>query len=360
MNLKFLVISLAIIALLVPESDAFWSRRRRRRRRRRPKPPPGPSQHCRNQVNLYSVIRGNNLHQLARVWAPAVKLAQGETWKPSSVDFFLRHVNVVGGPNPQPLRPNNLPTCNRNCYLKSKGRLNCASCTNLPFLHGEHPSKVPVYTTIVKKGSEIQFVYRFFFPYNRGKRVCVGLHGGGRCPCPKTPWGCPCPRIYCVGGYSTFGQHVGDWEHMKIVFRNNRLHSMFLSTHNSAITNKHAGTFLWNGLTFQKGHKKLKLEGCTHGVAYAALGSHGFWPNVGNHVYKNLPNGEKLVDKCSHGEAWNTWNTLKIVDQKPRGQYTGDFKFLNFNGRWGNRERGCGLAKKVLNVCILEHGPQRS
>ncbi|KXJ20944.1 hypothetical protein AC249_AIPGENE28935 [Exaiptasia diaphana] len=250
MNLKFLVISLAIIALLVPESDAFWSRRRRRRRRRRPKPPPGPSQHCRNQVNLYSVIRGNNLHQLARVWAPAVKLAQGETWKPSSVDFFLRHVNVVGGPNPQPLRPNNLPTCNRNCYLKSKGRLNCASCTNLPFLHGEHPSK--------------------------------------------------------------------------------------------------------------KGHKKLKLEGCTHGVAYAALGSHGFWPNVGNHVYKNLPNGEKLVDKCSHGEAWNTWNTLKIVDQKPRGQYTGDFKFLNFNGRWGNRERGCGLAKKVLNVCILEHGPQRS
>lgn len=105
MNWKFLVVAFLVAALVVPDSDAFWSRRRRRRRHPPPKPQPPPiSQHCLNLMKKYSVIHGNNLHELARVWAPAVKLAQGEAWKPSSVDFFLAHVNLRGGPNHQPLR----------------------------------------------------------------------------------------------------------------------------------------------------------------------------------------------------------------------------------------------------------------
>lgn len=128
---KFLV--LLIIALVIPDVWCFWR----------------PSKHCRKITERYSVIHyKDDLHELAKVWAPAVKLAKDEKWKPSSVDFFLEHVELKGQRFNDPLTASNLPRCNRNCYLKTKRRLNCASCTNLSFLRGQSSSRVPVYVFI--------------------------------------------------------------------------------------------------------------------------------------------------------------------------------------------------------------------
>nr|WP_253894823.1 Vps62-related protein [Corallococcus exercitus] len=58
-------------------------------------------------------------------------------------------------------------------------------------------------------------MYWNFYPYNNGKRVCIGWY---------SPWG-------CVGGYSTFGNHVGDWEHLTVRFIDGRPALVYLSQH---------------------------------------------------------------------------------------------------------------------------------
>jgi hypothetical protein len=153
------------------------------------------------------------------------------------------------------------------------------------------------------------------------------------------------------------GHHVGDWEHTTVRFEHNRLHSMYLSIHDSKVTRQFGGSFRWNGKVFHKGNRFLKMEYCTHGVVYSAKGSHGMWPSSGNHIYMRLPNGDTLVDRCSDGTSWQTWRFLKVVMHKPKGQYRGQFTFLNFKGRWGNRKRGCGLVEKVSGECMLNNGP---
>ena len=86
--------------------------------------------------------------------------------------------------------------------------------------------------------------------------------------------------------------------------------------------------------------------------------SHGIWPDAGRHEYKTLPNNAKLVDFTSEGgQAWNTWNNVKITTYRPDQRYTGPSKWLEFNGKWGNLHDGCGIAKKVSGECQLNTGP---
>ncbi|XP_023930878.1 putative vacuolar protein sorting-associated protein TDA6 [Lingula anatina] len=291
----------------------------------------------------------------AKLWAPVVRLAMGEEWKPSSVDYFLQHVNLRGG-SPTSVTPSTLPTCNKNCYLETKTPLSCASCREPDVFKGQDPASAPAYAIYEDKGSVVEITYWFFFPYNRGKRACVGFYFDNVCPCFKA-WGhCLCPRLNgCVGGYSTFGNHVGDWEHVKIKFNNNKIYSIYLSIHGSDTTNKFGGEFLWNGSGFKKGDRVVQMTDCTHAQVYAAKGSHGMWPNTGNHVYKKLINGDKLKDLCSAGTAWKTADNLKVVKMAAKGQFTGKFSFLNFLGRWGNRERNC---VPLIDQCVLSNGPR--
>ena len=124
--------------------------------------------------------------------------------------------------------------------------------------------------------------------------------------------------------------------------------------HNSAITNQFGGEFLWQGGTFRKGGKSLAMHGGTHAVVYCAKGSHGMWPDPGRHVYTKIPNGDTLIDEASSGLNWYIWENLKPVQYNPSFHYSGEFKFLGFLGRWGNRKDGCHI---FGNLCQLDDGP---
>ena len=84
-----------------------------------------------------------------------------EEFFPSSVPFFLAQVD------------------NREGRFVTKQSLGCPECYDPPFLRGEKPNGTsipPVYTMIVpKKDTIVDVVYWMFYPYNRGKRVCVGF-----------------------------------------------------------------------------------------------------------------------------------------------------------------------------------------
>jgi len=200
-----------------------------------------------------------------------------------------------------------------------------------------------------------------FFPYNRGKRVCVGYYHNLCPPCPEVLGHCTCPSLGCVGGYSTFGHHVGDWEKVIVRFRkvntDYQIYSIYLSIHNSEVTNKFGGEFFWQDGHFKKNNgQTLAMHAGSHAIVYCAKGSHRIWPNPGRHVYRNLPNGDTLIDEVSDGLNWYIWERLKPVQYDPNGQYTGEFTFLRFQERWGNRKQVCGIVELVSKECQLNDG----
>jgi len=217
----------------------------------------------------------------------------------------------------------NLKKCYLESYLTTKESISCPSCTEPAVLRGQHSSVVPVYVLYREHNDFLEAAYRMFFPYNRGKRVCIGYYAHNICPCFEVWCNCVCPRIRgCIGGYSTFDHHVGDWENVIVRFRkvfpDYQIYSLYLSTHNTEITNKFAGDFLWKDGKFRKGSQSLAMHGGTkHAIDYSAEGSHGIWPAAGRHVYKILPNKDELVDYTSDGLSWQTWDNLKIVKYDP-------------------------------------------
>lgn len=93
----------------------------------------------------------------------------------------------------------------------------------------------------------------------------------------------------CIGfGYSTFGNHVGDWEHITIRFVDGYITKAYLAAHSG-------------GKELRWGYKYLRFIEGSHLKAYAAKGSHGSYYNYGNHKYEELENGDSLVDECNAG-----------------------------------------------------------
>ena len=67
--------------------------------------------------------------------------------------------------------------------------------------------------------------YGFFSPYNYGKDTCVGLETeDGECTgfLPDEP---------IFGFVKTFGNHVGDWEHVEIRFQGGTPTDIYISVH---------------------------------------------------------------------------------------------------------------------------------
>jgi hypothetical protein len=189
---------------------------------------------------------------------------------------------------------------------------------------------VPVYAQIIRRTQGGQptnvtdVLYWTFYPYNNGKRVCIGWY---------SPWG-------CVGGYSTFGNHVGDWEHVTVRFIDGRPAQVYLSQHA-------------NGQTFSFGDKWLRSAGW-HPEIFAAHGSHGLYPDAARHIYERIFNGDFLADDTGYGVAWDTWNHVVPIPWQPLGSYTGSLDWMNITADWGNPPGGCG---NPTGYCVNSGGP---
>jgi hypothetical protein len=255
-------------------------------------------------------------------YAPIVKMHPDEEFFPSSVEYFMRYVH------------------DENNFFTTVQSLREPSDYTLPFFRGELESKSPpVYAISVPKpslGADVTEVhYFFFYPYNRGKNVCIGKF-------VKT-FG-----VGCVGGYSTFGNHVGDWENIKITFHGETPVNLNASVHDSSndypLTNV-ADPFV--SISHQE----------THPIVYSAKGSHGTYVKPGRMVYKTLPNDELIDDTADGGLEWRTYENVVVIPYHVKGQYPAEFSFMNFSGRWGNPKDGCGIVEKISGECILNDGP---
>ncbi|WP_224243580.1 Vps62-related protein [Hyalangium gracile] len=247
-------------------------------------------------------------------FAPRVWLAPDEYYWPSSTQFHLANVHEENG------------------HLVTNQPLGCDSCTDPQFLDGQRPDQtsVPVYAQIIRRTQGGQptnvtdILYWTFYPYNNGKRVCIGWY---------SPWG-------CVGGYSTFGNHVGDWEHLTVRFIDGRPAQVYLSQHA-------------NGQTFTFGDKGMLFTGW-HPEVFAAHGSHGLYPDAARHIYETIFNGDFLADDTGYGLAWNTWDNVVAIPWQPLGSYTGSLAWLNITAAWGNPASGCD---NPTGYCVNSGGP---
>lgn len=264
---------------------------------------------------------------LARRYAPRIWLHQDESYFPAAVEPFLANTHLEtradnGNPNQQ--------------FLVTNQALGCDSCTNPPFLAGQRPAQtaVPAYAEVVHRTDNggptniTDINYWTFFPYNNGKRVCVGWF---------SRWG-------CVGGYSTFGNHVGDWEHVTVRFVDDVPYWVSMGQHDG-------------GQTFPYGGPEVDLIG-DQPVVYSAQGSHGMYPDARRHTYRDLPNGDTLNDDTGAGTLWDTRQALKVFAWQPVGSYTGEWAWLNYTGRWGNPKSGCFFSEALSGECVLNNGPE--
>ncbi|XP_063912173.1 uncharacterized protein LOC135129018 isoform X3 [Zophobas morio] len=238
------------------------------------------------------------IKQLVIQWAPLVWISPEEKYYPSSINHFLKNVQLV----------------NEN-----------GKTIMLPI----NGTDIPQYNT-----KSLQLVTTC----DLGKVPVVPIFGR------------------CFGHRTTIGSHVGDWEHMTLFFNGNPFPSeMYIAIHNTggyytlAPHQQHFKLDVYRKVLKPKLPPIVRIQG-GHPVLFSATGSHGLWPAPGEHTYSQIL---QLKDKCGYGTPWKTWKNLEI--------YTvGDFNlpnWLSFKGRWGNPKSKCFLFKK-FGLCEYTDAPE--
>lgn len=226
--------------------------------------------------------------------------------------------------------------------------------------------------------------YWLFYPYSQGKTMCsISLGPLGRVPIPL---------IFgvCLGTRKDFGSHVGDWEHMSLLFRGrpepdvsgsflkfffvqfsffsrvpSLFQEMYVSAHDAGAYYEYdrlTGTFEFRdqetrvGILQKPVFPRSVLTSNKHPVLFAAKGSHGLWTAPGKHRFVRVP---RLYDINGFGVPWTTWKNTEII-------YTEDLQgrslrqhWIQFQGRWGNSKTKCHPLKRIgLHFCEFSDGPK--
>jgi hypothetical protein len=270
-----------------------------------------------------------------KMYAPRVWLHSEESYWPSSVEWSFRFLTRYWS-----------ETYGGRWWFGAKQKLDSPSSI-LPYFRGAYPRStatprlslrdVPAYAFWHRVNpDEVDLVYFFYYPYNRGKSVMNTM----------------------------FGNHVGDWEHVTVrLLSQGEVLKPSIGATASFCVSYHGldKKYLW--------HDVQKVEGTDHPITYAALESHGMHLKPGRHVYKEVP---RLADDCDRGTAWDTWKKLECFDYdakkrlEPEGTWpnwlkkcTGDKNQGNTDPnsgpvwRWGNFQWG----GPHFGQYRLEHGP---
>jgi len=263
--------------------------------------------HVAAEKSSVSCILETDYRKQARCWAPRIYYAIGEQFRASSVDYFLPHVKMIDRNNrvlQHHCRPNNLRAAKKG-FLTTRTPLSSPTST-LPFFRGQNPLQTPIYTfyRTFRQGSNTfkDFFYWAFYPYNQGKRVCLGASIKGR----------------CIGKCRWFGNHVGDWEHVTIRLKNNLPFAMYISAHNFGGKynyDNYRGTFVrgapaWNKAQRPRLSGNIALRKPTRQSSIAANG-HAARAVDGN------TNGYYNHHSCTHTHyAYRSWWRVDLRHQK--------------------------------------------
>ncbi|KAF2275968.1 uncharacterized protein EI97DRAFT_433902 [Westerdykella ornata] len=257
-------------------------------------------------------------------YAPLIYLHSSEQYFPTDLSSFLantvpKNPSFQPTPNaPSPVTLNNVNQLPSDTYLTSKDEIseNPAAAWlkgTKPDSNGKTQGAVPAAVIVADKGDGVvDAFYMFFYAYNYGGNVL---------------------RIKQLN----FGNHVGDFEHLMIRFRNGAPEYVWYSQHA-------------NGQAFSYG--TVRKQGLRP-LAYSANGSHANYAIPGKHDHTipnfNLPAGA-LEDDTDAGILWDPiqsayWYQYSFDRNGDRnaGSFTAydsasPTEWLEFRGRWGDQE----------------------
>lgn len=287
------------------------------------------------------------IQALLRKYAPIIYLHSEEDYFPSSVEFLMKHFQILNGRGlPNATLPEGILTSQDLATLPLERQWDLWLSLSIPinaqpkldapesaFLYGPDGQteekrllrrlsaegidgivvrpkvKAPVYAFHVQQEQGfVDLIYWTHYPFNLGKKV---------------------PPL----GY--LGNHVGDWEHFKLRTKDGVAISADYMVHRDLSA---TGTMRWGDVPKYDGRP----------VAFSALGSHGLWPTAGEHLYINAFNIIKLIDVTDdQGPVWDSrdelvpiqWSNTSAMRNpyKRRHDPRGKLGWLNFSGRWGNK-----------------------
>lgn len=252
-------------------------------------------------------------------YAPLVHLYSKEQYWPSHISEHLEHVTPELDFTPlqasEHVELSNLSSLNRydyakNIYLTSKDNPEdkpawLLSEKNIP-VAGR--SDAPAVLIVVDKGDGIVDAFWFFFySFNQGNVV-----------------------------FFRFGNHVGDWEHTLIRFKNGKPKGVFVSEH-----------FFGQAYTYAAVEKIGKRP-----VVYSATGTHAMYANTGLHAYV-LP-WSLLHDSTDKGPLWDpaansmmyTYDLRKDILRPSNFTPEVDTDWFHFAGHWGDKQYPLGDSRQ--------------
>ncbi|KAI1926336.1 hypothetical protein LOZ65_002567 [Ophidiomyces ophidiicola] len=249
-------------------------------------------------------------------YAPLIWIHSEDSYKPS--DIGAQIANTIPQVNFQAIPGISLPlTLNDLDALNSKGSTEVFLTSKEgiralpPWFKGVRPNRDgktegAISCAIVvteREAGVLDAFYFYFYAYNRGTTV-FGVE---------------------------FGNHVGDWEHNMIRFKDGKPQGIWYSQHASG------QAFTWNAVS-----KRSERP-----IGFSANGSHAVYATEGSHDHTipgtNIPIGI-LIDECDEGNLWDP--TLSAFTYK-YDRASQKFKafdtmtpvnWLNFDGLWGDKQ----------------------
>lgn len=200
-------------------------------------------------------------------YAPIVYLAKGESYKPSSVEYYINNTTRLMTPGHN--REYHQSNLNDMCRYYGSPTTR-AFGKHLDYVYGEDANQEAYSYFVEKKDAEcFRLVYYFFFPFNN------------------------------VAWITSDFDHYGDWECFAIDFKGDSPQRARFEAHGSCIPL----------IDFSEVEKDSIT---TRPLIYCAKGSHGIWPHAGNNSFK-WPQ-VIIPDVCNMGFRWDTAVNLQMYD----------------------------------------------
>ncbi|KAL7423849.1 Vacuolar protein sorting-associated protein 62 [Cryptotrichosporon argae] len=296
--------------------------------------------------------RAARMAKLLDQYAPVVKLSAFEVYFPSSIEYMFDHYSFIEHDNGTSYETNSSILTPADLYLVPELGLHQSLSIRerhnpQPFLadeagylmgpagqeggmkcgaDGRGVIEENVYAFWVDQGrGVVDLWYWTFYPFNFGK---------------------------LVGSFGILGNHVTDWEHLRVRTINGTAVSADFDTHSGPQYS--AGTVRWEDIEKHEGRP----------VGYAAAGSHGMWPTPGDHIYAHLLDLFRLVDVTDDdGAVWDTAGRVVPLQywdnpaDRRRMWHGGEDGWVNFRGHWGNRGKNDCWWHRIVGICQLVDGP---
>ncbi|KAL6790974.1 hypothetical protein J3E68DRAFT_411725 [Trichoderma sp. SZMC 28012] len=267
-------------------------------------------------------------------YAPLVWLHSDDPFRPADLLQHIRHTtpatNQSSIPNLPKLDLDNLALLND---VDTKGgRIALTSDDDItglpPWLYGSLPDEsgrianaTPCVVILVEKSArDVDAFFFYFYSYDRGANITQVLE--------------PLNRLIEDTEHGMhFGDHVGDWEHNMVRFRDGKPTGIYYSQHVSG------SAYNWND-------KALSMKGGRPFV-FSAYGSHANYASTGNHVHDAA-----LVDFCDAGRLWDpvlsayfyhldpaSFKLTRLFLSGANSSAASNFtSFFYFTGIWGDEQ----------------------